>query len=119
MSVAQMLWHVNESIEGALGRLQMDAVKLPIPLPRPVVKFAVLNLPWGKSAPTVKQWLPEHDRHDFAAERDRCVRLIDELTSKSLTDQWPASPTLGPMTGNEVSRLHAKHLDHHLKQFGA
>jgi hypothetical protein len=24
----------------------------------------------------------------------------------------------GKMSGREVSRLHAKHLDHHLRQFG-
>lgn len=119
MSVAQMLWHVNESIEGGLGRIQMEAMKLPIPLPRPIVKFLVLNFPWGKGAPTLKRWIPQHDNYDFLAERDRCCRLVDELTSKPLTDQWPDSPTLGPMSGSDVSRLHAKHLNHHLTQFGA
>jgi hypothetical protein len=118
MSVAQMLWHVNEAMESALGRIHVDAMKLPIPLPRAVVKFAVLNLPWGKGAPTLKRWVPEHDRYDFAAERDRCCRLIEDLTAKSLADTWPESPTLGRMRGSEVSRLHAKHLNHHLRQFG-
>ncbi len=118
MSVTQMLWHVNEAMEGALGRTQMDAMKMPIPLPRAVLKFIVLNAPWGKSAPTLKRWIPEHDRYDFAAEQARCVRLVDELTSKPVADPWPDSPTLGRMTGAEVSRLHAKHLNHHLTQFG-
>ena len=62
MSVAQMLWHVNEAMEGALGRIQMDATKPPIPLPRPVLKFLVLNAPWGKGAPTLKRWIPQHDK---------------------------------------------------------
>ncbi len=118
MSVAQMLWHVNEAMEGALGRIQMDAMKLPIPLPRPFVKFIVLNLPWGKGAPTLKRWVPQHDRYDFAAEHQRCCRLVEELTSKPLTDAWPDSPTLGRMRGTDVSRLQAKHLNHHLTQFG-
>lgn len=119
MSVAQMLWHVNEAMEGGLGRVQMEALKLPVPLPRPVLKFLVLHFPWGKGAPTLKRWIPQHDRYDFAAERDRCCRLVDELTSKPLTDTWPDSPTLGRMSGSDVSRLHAKHLNHHLTQFGA
>ena len=119
MSVAQMLWHVNEAMEGALGHIEVEAMKLPIPLPRPVLKFIVLNFPWGKGAPTLKRWVPQHDRYDFAAEHARCCRLVDELSAKPLDDAWPDSPTLGRMHGRDVSRLHAKHLNHHLAQFGA
>jgi hypothetical protein len=118
MSVTQMLWHVNEAMEGALGRIEMDAMKLPIPLPRAVLKFMVLNLPWGKGAPTLKRWVPQSDNYDFASEHARCVRLVGEIASKPLDDAWPDSPTLGRMTGSEVSRLQAKHLNHHLTQFG-
>lgn len=116
MSVSQMLWHVNEAMEGALGRIQAEPMK--VPLPRPILKFLVLNVPWGKGAPTLKRWVPQADNYDFASEHTRCLRLVGELTSKPLTDAWPDSPTLGKMTGNDVSRLHAKHLNHHLTQFG-
>ena len=119
MSVAQMLWHVNEAMEGALGRIPMDRVKPPIPLPRALLKFLVLNAPWGKGAPTLKRWVPQHDGYDFAAEHARCLRLVDEVTTKPVGDDWPESPTLGHMTGDQVSRLQAKHLNHHLTQFGA
>lgn len=116
MSVAQMLWHVNEAMEGALGRIKADAMT--VPLPRPVLKFLVLNAPWGKGAPTLKRWIPQHDSYDFASERDRCCRLVDEIAARPVEDAWPDSPTLGRMTGKDVSRLHAKHLNHHLTQFG-
>ena len=116
MSVSQMLWHVNEAMEGALGRIQAEPMK--VPLPRPLLKFLVLNFPWGKGAPTLKRWVPQSDSYDFASEQTRCVRLVGELASKPLNDAWPDSPTLGRMTGNEVSKLHAKHLNHHLTQFG-
>jgi hypothetical protein len=116
MSVSQMLWHVNEAMEGALGRIQAEPMK--VPLPRPLLKFLVLNFPWGKGAPTLKRWVPQSDNYDFASEQTRCLRLVGELASKPLDDAWPDSATLGRMTGNEVSRLHAKHLNHHLTQFG-
>jgi Protein of unknown function (DUF1569) len=116
MSVGQMLWHVNEAMEGALGHIVVDPARAP--LPRPLLKFLVLNAPWGKGAPTLKRWIPQADNYDFAAERDRCVRLLEELTSKPLVDAWPDSPMLGRMSGKDVSRLHAKHLNHHLTQFG-
>jgi hypothetical protein len=116
MSVAQMLWHVSEAMEGALGRVELEAMK--VPLPRPFMKFIVINLPWPKGAPTLKQWVPQSDGYDFASERDRCCRLVDEVASKPLDDRWPDSPTLGRMSGRDVSRLQAKHLNHHLAQFG-
>jgi hypothetical protein len=116
MSVSQMLWHVNEAMEGALGRIQAEPMK--VPLPRPLLKFLVLNFPWGKGAPTLKRWVPQSDHYDFASEQTRCLRLVGELASKPLNDAWPESPMLGRMTGNEVSRLQAKHLNHHLTQFG-
>jgi hypothetical protein len=49
---------------------------------------------------------------------NRCLRLVEELAAKPLDSEWPASPTLGRMSGNDVSRLQAKHLHHHLTQFG-
>ena len=116
MSVTQMLWHVNEAMEGALGRIQAEPMK--VPLPRPLLKWLVLNAPWGKGAPTLKRWIPQAESYDFASERDRCCRLVEEIASKPIGAEWPDSPTLGKMSGKDVSRLHAKHLNHHLTQFG-
>ena len=116
MSVSQMLWHVNEAMEGALGRT--DPAPEKVALPRPLMKFIVINLPWPKGAPTLKRWTPRSDSYDFAAERSRCLRLIEELTSKPIDSKWPDSPSLGHMTGKDVSQLQAKHLNHHLTQFG-
>ena len=116
MSVSQMLWHLNEAMETALGRGDPNPEK--VPLPRPILKFIVLNLPWPKGAPTLKRWTPQADAYDFSAEQERCLRLIDELTAKPLESRWQDSPSLGAMSGRDVSRLQAKHLNHHLTQFG-
>lgn len=115
ISVGQMLWHVNEAMETALGRVKLPSEK--VPLPRPLMKFIVINMPWPKGAPTLSRWVARKD-HDFAEERDRCLRLIDDLAARRLEDDWPPSPLLGRMSGTDVTRLHAKHLNHHLKQFG-
>jgi hypothetical protein len=117
MSVGQMLWHVNEAMEAALGRVTIPPVKPPLPLPRPLLKFVVINVPWPQGAWTLPNWVPQKE-YDFTAERARCLKLIDDLAAKRIDDQWPSSPTLGQMTGTDVTRLLAKHLDHHLKQFG-
>ena len=115
MSVGQMLWHVNEAMEAALGRVQLPPTKAP--LPRPLMKFIVINIPWPKGAPT----LPTMGGGEGVRIR-RGARTLSpayrRLRAKRIDADWPSSPMLGRMSGTDVTRLHAKHLDHHLKQFG-
>jgi hypothetical protein len=115
MSVDQMLWHVSDALALALGELSVPPTKPP--LPRTLLKFMILNLPWGKNAPTMPQFVAKQ-KYDFETERTRCLRLIDRVASMDIDAEWPTHPMLGRMSGSEVSRLHAKHLHHHLTQFG-
>jgi hypothetical protein len=59
------------------------------------------------------------DRYDLEVERARCLALIDEFAARPLAGEWPYHFTFGRISGAETSRLQAKHLDHHLRQFGA
>ena len=116
MTCDQMLWHLNCGIENSLGRFDVKDRKLP--LPNAVLKFLVLNFPWRKgNTPTAPEFVAR-DRYDFAAEQARLLQLIDEVTAKPIDAAWPKSSFMGPMTGRDWSRLGAKHLDHHLSQFG-
>jgi hypothetical protein len=44
---------------------------------------------------------------------------MDEMAKKDLNGPWPEHPILGKMRGVQHSKLHGKHVDHHLRQFGA
>lgn len=116
MTADQMLWHLNQSLENSLGRLVPAPMKIPLPLS--LIRFAIFALPWPKGAPTPAEYLAGK-RHDFATEQARCLRLIDELTSRGMeSGSWGRSAAMGPLSGVEWSRLQAKHFEHHLKQFG-
>ncbi len=115
MTVDQMLWHCNEALEATLGR--RSPKPMAVPLPKAFLRFAIINLPWPKGAKTYPDWVAG-GRYDLEAERTRLLRLIDEVTAKSLDSSWPESPAAGRMSGKQWSQLQAKHLDHHLKQFG-
>jgi len=115
MSVDQMLWHVSDALALSIGDITMPVEKPP--MPRALLKFIVLNLPWSKNGPTHPAFVAKRN-YDFAAEHARCVQLIDKVASRDIDAQWPTHPVFGPMTGAQVSRLHAKHLNHHLTQFG-
>lgn len=115
MSVDQMLWHVGEAMQFSLSDPPRAAGI--VKLLQPVLKWVVLELPWMKGAPTRRDWVARSN-YDFDAQRHRVLALIDAVAARTLDGSWPNSPTLGRMTGRDVSRLHAKHLTHHLDQFG-
>jgi hypothetical protein len=115
MSVDQMLWHVNQAMGVPLGETALDP-KVP-PIPKPIIKFLVLHMPWTKGAPTNAAFIARK-QYDFATERARCSQLIARLTARPLEGEWPYHRVFGKMSGRDYSKLHAIHLDHHFKQFG-
>ena len=119
MRVDQMLWHVNEAMEQALGRVVVSRAPNAPPVPSPVLRFAVLNLPWPKGRAPTGPELVARETYDFQAERARTLKLVDEMAARDVNGAWPTSAAFGKMSGMGWSRLEAKHLDHHLKQFGA
>ena len=116
MTADQMLWHVNQFLAASLGEGTLSVQKTAIP--PALMKFFLLYMPWPKSAPTNKSAVAK-EQHDLEAERARCRELIAKFVSRPIDADWPADPSFGPVSGKFASRLHAKHLDHHLRQFGA
>ncbi|MBV9880540.1 MAG: DUF1569 domain-containing protein [Gemmatirosa sp.] len=117
MSIDQMLWHVNEALELALGRTSAAPVPAPVPMPKAVLRTLVLALPWPKGVRTMPTLLAR-DPHDFVAEHGRCLALVDAMAARDVEGAWPSHPMLGAMQGRHWSALMAKHLCHHLTQFG-
>lgn len=116
MSADQMLWHCNQVLLSSLGEVKLPRRRPPIPYP--VIKFVLLRMPWPHGAPTAPEYQPALV-HDFGAERERCLALVDRVASRPLDGAGWGNAIFGPLSGPEWSRLNAKHLDHHLRQFGA
>ena len=116
MSVDQMLWHLNRTLQLHLG--EITGPRKRTSLPRSVMKFLVLNLPWPKGAPTLAALVAKEQQYDFAQERQRCLELLDRFAQRRLDEEWPENPIFGKVSGIHLSWLQAKHLDHHLRQFG-
>jgi hypothetical protein len=116
MSVDQMVWHLNQLLSASIGEGTLPAQANP--LPAPVMRFFLLYMPWPKSAPTNKGAVAT-GRHDLEIERARCRALIAKFVSRPVNGEWPVDPSFGRVTGKFASKLQAKHLDHHLRQFSA
>lgn len=116
MTPDQMLKHLNIALGTCLGQTAFPPMKMP--LPGPVFRFSAANLPFPNGAPTHPDFCVG-ERCDFAVEKTRCLTLIEEFARKPIDSAWPESPIFGKVDGKFNSRVQAKHLDHHLRQFGA
>jgi len=114
MSIDQMLWHCNQVLGTALGDVSVELQ--PIPFPLPVIKFLLLSMPWPRGAFTAPEYQAV-DPHVFEAEKAKCLELIDRFSQRDMAGaDWPRA-AFGQISGRDWSRLQAKHLNHHLKQF--
>ena len=119
MNSAQMLAHCAAALEVACG----DRPKKQALLGRLVTPFIRSRLlgekPFGRNAPTDPDFVIADER-DFAAERTRVASLLTRFCA-----QGPSGAAnqvhsfFGRLSGDEWGRLMYKHLDHHVRQFGA
>jgi len=121
MNSAQMLAHCSLSMQWALGEVVPEKGPLPVRVIGRLVKPLVFRNddPMRKNSPTAKSLLVTDER-DLAKERERLSGLINKFAAEGAAGctKHPHS-FFGKMTPEEWAILMYKHLDHHLRQFGA
>jgi len=120
MTPAQMLAHCSAGLEMATGELRPRRVLIGRII-GPAIKRVALRdeEPMRRNSPTSKELIVDGNV-DFEAERNRLSGLIDRFAAagpSGCTDHPHAF--FGPLHPGEWSILMYKHLDHHLRQFGA
>ena len=119
MSIAQMLAHCSAWMEIAAGR-KRPARSL---LGRVVGRLAKASMlgekPPARNLPTMPSLIVNGD-HDFFEEQQTLLVWIDRFAAggPARCTRHPHS-FFGPLTPDEWAILGYKHLDHHLRQFGA
>lgn len=119
MSVAQMLAHCSAWMEMAAG-LKTPPRNFLGRIVGKVAKKSVLGQkPIPRDMPTEKSLIIQGDR-DFAAERQRLVEWVERFSAGG-PERCTTHPHcfFGSMAPIEWAIMGYKHLDHHLKQFGA
>ena len=119
MNVAQMLAHCCVIYEMVYTDKHPKPNAIKKFLLKTFVKRGVTNeVPYKKNSPTSAQFIITNER-DFAVEKQR---LVDYLKQ---TQQLGAAyfdnkeyVSFGKLSKNEWNNMFAKHLDHHLTQFG-
>jgi hypothetical protein len=121
MTAAQMLAHCSLSMEWALGEVVPQQGPLPVRIVGRFIKLMVFRNedPIRKNAPTAKS-LMVSDERDLSEERRRLTDLVDKFAAGGAAGCTKSPhPFFGPLTPEQWAILMYKHLDHHLRQFGA
>ena len=118
MNVIGMLQHLRLSARMALGELPV-APKNKRPFQMFPLKHLILYvLPFPKGAPTASELYPD-GAASFDEERAIVMSLLEQIGTGPREGIGPAHPLFGPLSRREWGVTTYKHVDHHLKQFGA
>jgi hypothetical protein len=117
MSAPQMVCHLADSMKMALGDLPVARKNLPIRYP-PLKQFIIYLAPFPKGAPTAPELLARAPR-DWSVDVAELRTLVGRFAARGEDATWPEHPAFGRLSGRAWGVLAYRHLDHHLKQFGA
>jgi hypothetical protein len=120
MTASQALAHCSAAMEWAVGDAFPPRMFIGSIIGR-MIKGKVLgdDQPMRRNSPTAKTLIVKDDR-DLAPEQKRLCVLVDRFAaggSKGCTTH--PHTFFGRLTPDEWAILQYKHLDHHLRQFGA
>ena len=117
MDSRQMLTHLTDSIRMALGELEVRPRSGPLRFP--LLRHAIIHwLPFPKGAPTAPELLMRR-ADDCDAERAVLKHLLERLGAMEGAREWPEHPAFGRLGSRDWGVLVHRHVDHHLRQFGA
>ena len=74
--------------------------------------------PVPKSVPTLPE-LRDQLTTGWEQDRDELKNHVSRVAAQDRSQPWPRHAAFGPLTPSQWARLIWKHLDHHLRQFGA
>lgn len=120
MSAGRMLCHVADQLRAAIGELELGPAAGPRALRTPPFKQLVLYwLPWPKGKVKAPRGVLGTASTEWEEDLARLEALIERFPERDRGGTWPAHPLFGKMSGRAWGVLGYRHLDHHLRQFGA
>lgn len=119
MNAPRMLCHVSDAVRVALGDITVTS-KGKSAFANPLVRFlAIYVLPWPKGKMDTAVEMLTSSPTDRDADLASFRALLDRIGARGPGGSWPAHPLFGRMSGKTWGDLTYRHLDYHLRQFGA
>jgi Protein of unknown function (DUF1569) len=123
MSSHQMICHLSDGFRVAIG--EKPALFTPNWITQTLVKWIALRAPmkWPQGVQTPPEVNQEGDActlpMDFDQDLKQLLTLIERFTAPQRAFQFHPHPMFGPLSEQEWFRWGYRHMDHHLRQFGA
>lgn len=119
MNVAQMLAHCNVTYEMIYENKHNPAKGFKRFILKLLVKPVVVgNKPYKPNSPTAPAFLVVNER-EFESEKTRLKQYIQRVATDGATKfEGKESNSFGALQASEWNTMMAKHLEHHLRQFG-
>lgn len=118
MGAPEVLPHLADGLRQALGEIPAKPVKSPLAV-FPVNWLLIHVLPWPKGKAKSPGEFLKRKPTRWEADLSECKRLVKAVHLRGPHADWPTSPTFGRISGASWGVLAYRHLDHHLRQFGA
>ncbi len=119
MSASQMVVHCQQPLRVAIGQLRLKHGLIGKLFGKMAKRKLLSDQPWGRGMPTAPEFKVTTNP-DFESERRALLDLVRRFGEGGPASLTPLPhPFFGPLTPDEWSELQWRHLDHHMKQFGA
>jgi hypothetical protein len=117
LTAGRMVCHLLDGLKIAFGELQPEPVFSPLrnALGRWLVIWS--PIPWPKGKVKAPPGFFSTAPAAFEADRDALVEYVKRFERPGEVS-WGMSPLLGTLDAREWAALNARHLEHHLSQFG-
>lgn len=116
MDVAQMLTHCQQPLRVVYGEMKLKRGLMAILFGKTVKRMLLKDESYKPGLPTAKQFIITDERV-FEKERTVLIELVKRFSPGQISKD--PHPFFGKMTAAEWDFMQWKHLDHHLRQFGA
>ena len=119
MGPAEMLYHCSQAMKSAFGDLKLKRSFMGLLFGSMAKKQILSDKPFKQNLPTDSNFKAK-DSKNFDEEKASLIELVGRFAESGpggITTE--AHPFFGKMCADEWNFLMSKHLDHHLKQFGA
>jgi Protein of unknown function (DUF1569) len=116
LDAPRMVTHATDAVRASLGEVKLAPLSGPLHY-WPINVVVMFYLPWPRSAPTAPELL-ERKPVSWTSELETLESAVSRFVAGDVNGSWTPHVAFGALTGAQWGRLHYRHLDHHLGQFG-
>jgi hypothetical protein len=119
MDFTQLLPHLAAALQLALGERKIEGKSVTGLKAAVFRQLAIHHLPWPQGKIQSPGGTFNNPTDGWERDRERVITLIERFAVTPPAQLASAHPPFGRMRANDWDVLQYRHLDHHLRQFGA